>query len=265
MINLYRTICGYRNGNAGDLCTEKIIERLFGLEVNAKEDDEALKQDDINLIGAGSIAAKIPYKYSGKIWGVGAMYENDRPDTPQAEVLAVRGKLTKHRWVGHKTKNSVLGDIGLLVNNIFDASSIIKKYKLGIIPHYIDADNLGLRNFLEKNKECLCIDICDKLDNVLRAICECDVILSSSLHGLVFSDSLNIKNHWMILSNKISGGSFKFHDYYSTFNMYDTLPCLFNEYMSINDLIWYTSNYDRPGIEQIKQNLINVFPFKSGD
>lgn len=264
MINLYRTICGWRNGNAGDICSEEIIERLFNLAVNAKEDDEALKNNEIDLVAGGSIAEKIPYKYDGFIYTSGLMFEHSRADTPEATVCAVRGYLTQNRWLGHQAEYAAIGDIGLLVSELFNGALMPKntRYKVGIIPHYIDSDNIGIRNFLEKNKDCVGIDICGRLDDVLSLMGQCEIILSSSLHGLIFADSLGIPNTWIHLSDKISGGSFKFRDYYSVFGITDPKAILFNEAMSIKDFEDFTSGYYRPKIAAIKQNLIEAFPAK---
>jgi hypothetical protein len=260
MISLYRTFCGYLCGNSGDLSTEILIEKLFGLRVHAHEDP--LQFSSTHIIGAGSVAEKIPYGYTGFIWGSGVMFENSRPDTPEATVIAVRGHLTKRRWLGHQADNAMVGDIGLLVDRIFDKSNITKRYVVGLLPHYIDRENMEVREFLRKNPETTSIDICGRLDDVLRAICECEFIMSSSLHGLIFADALNTPNHWMYLSDRISGGSFKYKDYYSIFNDYDPLPCLFNSGMSITDLQWYVRNYqqERPRIDKIKYDLEKSFP-----
>ena len=54
---------------------------------------------------------------------------------------------------------------------------------------------------------------------LLLASCEC--IISSSLHGLIIADSYCVPNKRVILTNRVSGDGFKFHDYYSSFGLTD--------------------------------------------
>jgi pyruvyltransferase len=60
-------------------------------------------------------------------------------------------------------------------------------------------------------------------------------VVSSSLHGLIFADSLGIPNVWVKLSDKIIGGSFKFDDYYSCFGV-ERSPLVLKENISFKQL-----------------------------
>lgn len=96
---------------------------------------------------------------------------------------------------------------------------------MGIIPHYIDIDNPVLAQFLNAHKEdVLLIDLVhyDKWTDIPDQIVSCDCILSSSLHGLIVSDSYNIPNVWIGLSNELTGGDFKFYDYFSSVQRSET-------------------------------------------
>jgi pyruvyltransferase len=176
-------------------------------------------------------------------------------------VVALRGHLTRNRWINLRNEVA-LGDPGLLMDWVYPQirTTTKKRYKVGLLPHYIDFQNMGLREFLRKNKDATGINICARVPDVLAAIAECEFILSSSLHGLVFADSLQIPNAWMTLSSGIVGGSFKFRDYYSVFNILDPLPCQFNQEMSVDDLWQYVRNYHRPNLESIQQGLFTSFP-----
>lgn len=47
---------------------------------------------------------------------------------------------------------------------------------------------------------------------------QCEFVLSSSLHGIIFADSYGIPNAHMNVTKQVSGGSFKFHDYFESVN-----------------------------------------------
>ena len=47
----------------------------------------------------------------------------------------------------------------------------------------------------------------------LRAIGECEMIASSSLHGLIVADALGIPNWRVSFARELKGGDFKFRDY----------------------------------------------------
>jgi hypothetical protein len=83
-----------------------------------------------------------------------------------------------------------------------------KKYKLGIISHYVDY-NIALRRFPGER----IINIINTPENFINEICECEEIWSSSLHGLIIPQVYGIKASHIKLSDNVIGGSFKFNDY----------------------------------------------------
>lgn len=259
MIKLYSAACGYSNSNSGDECSREIIERLFNWEVEVES--EQTKLVECHLVAAGSIAQEIPPYYEGAVWGTGLMFGHLTVDTPQAKVVAVRGHRTRNRWP--QAKNAAFGDPGLLVDRAYpELKDIPKRYKVGVIPHYVDFQNMGLREWLRNNRETTVgIDICGRLYDVLRTINECEYILSSSLHGLVFADSYGIPNSWIYLSPGISGGCFKYHDYYSVFGIEEPAALPFGVSSKVSDILAQVENYSRPGLEGIKDGLIQAWPF----
>jgi hypothetical protein len=65
------------------------------------------------------------------------------------------------------------------------------------------------------NKSIHVIQIKNRLFRIMDQLVQCQFVLSSSLHGLIFADSYGIPNAHVILSNgKVMGGTFKFDDYY---------------------------------------------------
>jgi pyruvyltransferase len=140
-------------------------------------------------------------------------------------VFAVRGKLT--RQILGLPETVPLGDPGLLLRKYYRERQK-KKFVLGLIPHNVDKNNRYIAEMVQREPakvKVINVSDCrrghlfgDGVWNVVRQIDECEHIVSSSLHGLIISDMLNIPNRQMLLSNKVVGGGFKFRDYYSAFD-----------------------------------------------
>lgn len=151
------------------------------------------------------------------IWGTGII--SDEKEFSQRidfhSVVALRGELTKNILVesGKLSKNNkiVLGDPGLLMP-IFYSPCIEKTKKVGLIPHYVDRAN----KLILENELFHIIDVSLPPERFIDEILACDFVLSSSLHGLILSDAYGVANKWISFSGNITGGAFKFYDYYST-------------------------------------------------
>ena len=168
-----------------------------------------------NILMIGSIIESLANKES-IIWGSGAMYGGEKVlyEKPK-KVLAVRGPLTRKYLLSQGVDcPEVYGDPALLLPKIYNPL-IEKKYKLGVIPHNIDFENEHLSE-LKKDVEVKIIKLKGYEDwhKVIDEICECEFIISSSLHGLIISDAYGIPNLWIKLSNKVLGGDFKYLDYF---------------------------------------------------
>ena len=157
------------------------------------------------------IKSKFFRKLNGKqplvIWGTGVI-DDIQLDLPSLKVLAVRGPHTAYA-LGLKTEVA-FGDPGLLISDILPAPA--KLQKIGIVPHYVDKEHPVVAA-AAKDERFVIIDVEDDWQNTVRHISQCDLILSSSLHGLIVADSYGIPNQWLGFSNNVVGGAFKFHDY----------------------------------------------------
>jgi pyruvyltransferase len=134
----------------------------------------------------------------------------------RATFAAVRGELTKKTL---KLDSTIpVGDFGLLADRLLNKKGAVtvKKYQVGFVPHYVDYYNPWFANMANQLKnECCIIDVQNKPESVISQISNCHVIVSSSLHGIIVADSLNIPNIWIQLSDKVIGDGFKFYDYNS--------------------------------------------------
>lgn len=113
----------------------------------------------------------------------------------------------------------ILGDPGLLMRKVFQEKfdNQKEKYDIGIIPHYVDKDLNWNRYINLKNYSYKVIDILSGVENVIEDVLSSRFVLSSSLHGLIAADSFSIPNCRLIVSDRITGGDFKFEDYYSVY------------------------------------------------
>ena len=154
------------------------------------------------------------------VWGSGIMTINDT--IPKGvELLAVRGPHTQQRLrdIGI-TPPSVVGDPALILKKIYNPQ-IEKKYKLGIIPHYVDYDYV--KNKVKGNPDIKVIDlITNDIEGTIDDILSCEQTISSSLHGVIVSHAYDIPSVWVKFSEKLFGNSpamgsnVKFRDYFGS-------------------------------------------------
>ncbi|MES2411370.1 MAG: polysaccharide pyruvyl transferase family protein [Bacteroidota bacterium] len=199
--------------NWGDTVNPYLIEKITGKKtVSSNVIYNVLKKDE--LLGIGSIIVGDLSNYV--IWGSGIMWENVTLLNKPKETLALRGlkTLKKIQEVGGNC--DVFGDPVLLFPEIFPGTSIEKKYKYGIVPHFKDKNKIGVQKIIGlNNPEIKIIDIQNGIEEFVIDVLSCENILSSSLHGLILAEAYGIPTCRLIFSEEMRGGDFKFFDYYS--------------------------------------------------
>lgn len=240
--------------NFGDEITPIIIESLFGRRCVWAPPDEC------ELAGAGSIIELLQNESKGnhiKVWGSGFIAEGPVNKSDNLEFFAVRGELSLNR-IDNGT-HVALGDPGLLMGVAMPGlSKLPKKYKIGVIPHYVDQENQFIKQC--KDAEYRIIDVLNTPYQVAKQINECELIFSSSLHGLIVSESFGVPNYWIKLSSKVTGDGYKFHDYGSSIKR--TMKpvyavSLMNE-QEINKLI---DTYTASSVQDLQKDLLKSFPY----
>lgn len=199
-------------GNFGDEITPEIIEKLWGIKCKWAPLSEC------SLIGAGSIVEKAAREnqkgHKVDVWGSGFMHSGRRPFiNNDFRFFAVRGKLSRKRLLFKKPRLSV-GDPGILAGKVYPATGN-KVYALGVIAHYADTQSSAVVE-LAKRVDVKIIDPLQRPAKVAKDITSCKLILSSSLHGLIFADSFGVPNYWTPLSDNVHGGEYKYRDYFSS-------------------------------------------------
>jgi len=244
--------------NFGDYVTPFIYEILFSKKPILNIDGGRNKEDVI--FGCGSILESS--RNNSIIWGSGFIMKNQTIGKPK-KILSVRGPLTRNRLlkIGIKCPESY-GDIGLILPYFYYPETK-KKYKLGIIPHYIDKTRFK-EIYKNNDKNVKIIDVTEPIQVVIKNILECEMTASSSLHGIVVSHAYNVKSMWIKLTDKIKGNTFKYRDYYGSLaidNYNKMLPYVYNKQISTQETIKLVNAYPNPAFPINTKSIIELCPF----
>lgn len=227
--------------NWGDALNPILIENLTGKKPILSTEVFNIKKNNVYCV-IGSIL-EIPSEKNLIVWGSGFISSNSQFKVKPKEIYAVRGPRTRELVL----KNGIYcpeiyGDPAMLYP-CFYRPKIEKKYKLGIIPHYVDQNNPLLNPF--KNESfVLIIDMLSGIRKVVDDICSCEIIASSSLHGIIAADSYGIPSIWIEFSKKVKGDGFKFYDYFESVGRENEFPLAITQNTTIKEIIDCHKNYD---------------------
>lgn len=221
------------------------------------------------LITAGSI---IGWYSSPKcdIWGAGIILKEDKVNN--ANFYAVRGKFTQQRLseLGYNVPVTI-GDPALLMPLLYKPKETGKKYKIGIVPHHFHFNEVLNK---VKSSEIKVISLLDEIEKVIDEINSCEVLISSSLHGIIISHAYKKPCLWCNLSERTIGGdNIKFDDYFSSIEMSNyniiNLESKYFDNEAIKELLELFNNKKKESyvsdykiIEKIQSNLIKSAPFE---
>ena len=197
--------------NVGDICGPSMVAKVTGKRISV-----ARTLDYKHLVACCSMLDIC--NENSIVWGSGYSHEQYFNNNIRANnIYALRGQLswTLARQNGIPVKDVPLGDTGFLAPRIFDIHRRnTNDGIIGIVPHYVDMETTF---FLDAKKEenVMFLDVRSEPQKFLRAMAACDVVVSSSLHGLIFAEALGIPNVWISVSNNVLGGGFKFRDWFT--------------------------------------------------
>lgn len=155
-----------------------------------------------------------------EVWGAGIIDGNKPLKVKPRKVYAVRGPLTRKKLLAEEVEcPEIYGDPALLTP-LYYRPNKQKRYKYGIISH---VSNQATVANLRMNGKCIseCADV--QIINlgqyihwhdIIDQVCECESILSSSLHGLIIAEAYRVPNVWIEFGKPLIGGHFKFHDFF---------------------------------------------------
>lgn len=231
----------WNSNNLGDL-----INIYIGLKNNYylfKPTDVEQQNNNNGIFIVGSVL-----KHVGKnniVFGVGFKHATDTNKLifDNNTVKYVRGDLTKNNMNDStKSHNIMIFEPGLIVNNYYDFSNIgVNNKQYLIIPHYnhskffskqnhdllsnIDLTSISFSNVeykiitdfknIVKNKN----EIIKLFEKKFKLINNYDVIMSSSLHALVFAIAFNKKFVYFSIDKERNEPDFKYNDFFSFFNI----------------------------------------------
>ena len=165
------------------------------------------------ICGTGFISEKdslgsIKWKFDNKVY--------NRPK----DILFVRGPKTRDKLIsiGVDCPESY-GDMGILLPLVYPIKYVKnKKYKVGILPHYMDIRYIKpLEDFLKGNNISYVVLNIRKADNcqgLIDELSDVEYLITSTLHGIITGLSYNINTIWVKFSDKLTGGVFKYEDFF---------------------------------------------------
>lgn len=192
------------------------------------------------------------------IWGAGFISENSRLRENPKMICAVRGPLTRELIIKQGLEcPEIYGDPALLYPRFYKPS-MLKNYRLGIVPHFVDQKSHLIDQFRNK-EEVLIIDITGGINKFVDEVCSCEKIASSSLHGIIAADAYGVPSTWIRFSDKVIGKGFKFRDYFASVGRNLTHPFTISEKTTLQEL------YDSFVVYKLDidlDQLLSVCPFR---
>lgn len=242
----------YTSRNIGDVLNVYLFQKVFNKEI--------VSYREVLNVGIPSV-----YSFIGSVLdnsavrnltvlGSGFKRESSPIKVIPKNVIACRGPLTRKKLMAAGVfVPEVYGDPAILLPFYYNPD-VQKKYKMGLIPHYVDKD-LDMVKKWSKHPEVKIIDVFSGMETFINDIKSCDFTISSSLHGIILSHTYGVPSSWVQLSEVLVGGSFKFDDYYQSLNEI-CKPINLNDYEDLDQIKLLTT---LPNISQLSNPLLKTF------
>lgn len=241
--------------NWGDALNPVLIKKISGKEVMLSSEIITFRNVEVYCV-IGSILDLASQK-NLVVWGSGFLSSSSKIRKKPRKVLAVRGPLTRDVMLKQGVNcPEIYGDPALLYP-LFYRPNVKKRYKLGVIPHYIDQNN-NLIDIFKGKKDVLVINILDEFNKFIDDICKCELIVSSSLHGIIAADAYRVPSIWIEFSSNVKGNGFKFYDYFASVGRENESPLKITEKTTFQEIYSQYKHYD---INIRLDKLLEVCPF----
>jgi len=184
------------------------------------------------VVGCGSVLGHVAANRRIVIFGSG-MHSPFKHALLHGELPLCRGPYTRGLIFGPLSRR--VGDPGLLASRIWPSrgSELAEKARrargggrrVGLLPHLNDRSSRHFRRLSKQDGlQAPIIDPADSPSEVATQIRECDVVVSSSLHGIIFAHSYGKPAVWVRESQREPGCGFKFYDYFGSVGLYVDQP-----------------------------------------
>lgn len=254
--------CQIKHKNWGDDINKELLYFISGKKVFCANNSLIYKIFTLkNYSCIGSILGMYENEKT-EVWGSGILSEKILLRARPAKVHLVRGKLTRNYLINRDVPcPEKYGDPALLISDYYKPN-IRRRYKMGIIPHYVDLEEEIITNYISQNPDVVLIDVANynKWTDICDLVASCDFVISSSLHGLIVSDSYGIPNLWVRFTDRLAGGDFKFLDYFSSVNRVETSPVLIQNAIQLDE-IKLNGVDEVVNVERCKKVIYETCPF----
>ena len=238
--------------NIGDTLSPVICNYLLEKKgINAERSVKKTK----HLYALGSVIGH--KEFDATIWGSGIIGLTRIPSIVnnskyiQYDIRALRGPLSKEimKSAGYNVEGCALGDPGVLMPLIYSPSHRNKKYKYTVIVHH---EMESVRNV--KSEHFLSVKTKD-YKGFISQILESEVVISSSLHGIILAESYGIPAVFLMQGKEVENQMFKYYDwYYSTERYNVTVARTIEEAKTMKPM-------DLPELTEMRESLLNSFPY----
>ncbi len=206
--------------------------------------DKAVEETK-HLFAIGSIITAGPQDCT--VWGSGLLNTKilNRLVSRKLDIRAVRGPLTRIILLdqGYKVPE-VYGDPAILMPLVYDVS-VEKKYRVGLVTHFNETVEYDSEEVFHRINI-----VTDDYKKFVQEIKSCELIISSSLHGIIFAEAYDVPAVLL----RPNCDMLKYFDYYYSTGRYE-FPMLEN-LSEFNHVIAPLI----PNFGIMRENLIEAFP-----
>lgn len=210
ILHWYRTV-----PNWGDALSPILAGFLSGREVVPHDIVLNLRNHPVYAVIGSILAASTDPNLV--VWGSGFLRHGQKMRVKPRRIHAVRGPLTRKILLDDGIEcPDVFGDPALLLPMFYYPQPRPEpRYVLGVIPHYQERDS-ELVQRLSRHPDVVIIDVTGDVRAVVDQVLSCEMVASSSLHGLILADAYGIPSTWVTFDDRNRRGPgwmFKYEDY----------------------------------------------------
>jgi pyruvyltransferase len=246
-------------GNVGDNFGVHVVKHLSRLPVRPFN-----FQTELTTPAMLSVGSTLDHAGDrGLVWGTGFM--GRRPIEGPARkcesvFLGVRGPRSREEIIRQFAINPpVIGDPGLLIREVVPSDQGPER-RFGFVIHKVDKEF-----FQAYWPDVFSVENQRSPQELVRDILSCSAIVSTSLHGLIFSHALGVPAAIIKVGDRLAGNEFKFVDYYHSVGHYGfaARPDLSHvPQLSESDWIELVASTWQPARPPDVSRLCDAFPFR---